>query len=448
VNTAVYYIAASFISLGLVIIVHELGHFLFCKLFGVYVKTFSIGFGPKILRQRLGETEYAISLIPFGGYVKMAGEGMMEEIQDTGIWEERKYPLGTEEGNREAAAKDRHIPPERHFVNKSPYQRLAVFVAGPLFNLLLAFLLYLGIAFFQGVRVQPLAPLGDVVPGSAAATAGFVTGDEIRTLDGVPVESWRDVLVALYTVSEEDAAAEATTTFVFGVERDGLARDLRLIRPPIQDLMGWEMGLRIADTRLGLVQKGGPADVMGLRRGDRIVEIAEEPVMSFEALAEVVRRSGGQKITVVWERDGVRMNGTVVPEVVEVTPDSTQGRLAIERNFVHLRVGLFKAVGLAGENLWYTTSTIVRGIYNLFAGGLGLEAIGGPIRIAQMAGEMLRWSFDYLDGGHVFFLLYELARGKPAPERLQAIATQMGLILLLLFMTFVVVLELWKVTGH
>jgi regulator of sigma E protease len=320
------------------------------------------------------------------------------------------------------------------------------------------------------VRIQPLVPLGEVVPGSAAAAAGFVAGDEIRTLDGEPVKFWRDVLVALYTVSEEDAAAQKATTFTFGVERDGTRRELELVRPPLKDLDGWESGLRLADTRLGLVQKGGPADRVGLQRGDRIVEIAGTPVKSFEKLAEIVRRSGGQEITVVWERDGTRMRGTVVPEVVEVAPDSTQGRLAIERNFVHRSVGIFEAVRLAAQNLWYTTATIVRGIYSLIAGGLGLEAVGGPIRIAQMAGEMLRWSFDYLvafiaffsvnlfllnllpipvlDGGHVVFLLYELVRGRPAPERLQAIATQMGLILLLLFMTFVVVLELWQVTGH
>ncbi|MFO7653289.1 MAG: RIP metalloprotease RseP [Candidatus Krumholzibacteriia bacterium] len=467
-DNAAYYIAAFVISLGLVIIVHELGHFLFCKLFGVYVKTFSIGFGPKILRKRLGETEYALSLIPFGGYVKMAGEGMMEEIQDTGIWDERKYPLGTEEGNREAAAQDRHIPPERHFVNKSPYQRLLVFLAGPLFNLLLAFLLYVGVAWSQGVRVQPLAPVGEVVPGSSAAEAGLLPGDEIVSVDGEPVGSWTDVIVGLLSAEPEPVADVAPVPLT--VRRDGEHVQLRLPRPTGPEVGRWDPGIRLEDTVLGLVQRGGPGARLGLQRGDRILSVAGEEVRSFEGLAGIVREHGGQEITVTWERDGRVMSGLVTPDVVTTPPDTGQGRLAVERNFLRRDVSMGEAIGLGARSLWLTTSAIVRGLYNLVAGGLGLEAIGGPIRIAQMAGEMLRWSFDYLvafiaffsvnlfllnllpipvlDGGHVMFLLYELVRGKPAPERLQAIATQMGLIFLLLFMTFVVVLELWKVTGH
>lgn len=136
-------VIAFLLTLGSVVIIHEMGHFLTCKLFGVYVKTFSIGIGPKLLRKRWGETEYAISAIPFGGYVKMAGEGLMEEIQDTGTWQERKYPLGTLEGNAEAAGQDDHIPPDRHFHGKPAWQRLLVFIAGPLANLLLAYVLYI-----------------------------------------------------------------------------------------------------------------------------------------------------------------------------------------------------------------------------------------------------------------------------------------------------------------
>ena len=115
---------AFLLTLGLVVIVHELGHFLFCKLFGIYVKTFSIGMGPRVFRWQFGETEYVISAIPFGGYVKMAGGGVMEEIQDTGTWEERKYPLGTLEGNREQAEQEDHIPVDRLFNVRPAWQRM------------------------------------------------------------------------------------------------------------------------------------------------------------------------------------------------------------------------------------------------------------------------------------------------------------------------------------
>ena len=181
---------AFLLTLGLVVIVHELGHFLFCKLFGVYVKTFSIGIGPKVLRKRVGETEYVLSAFPFGGYVKMAGEGMMEEIQDTGTWEERKYPLGTLEGNREAAGLDEHIPAERRFNNRPAWQRLLVFVAGPLFNLLLAFVIYTGLIAVEGLRTVPFTVVGEVRADTPAEAAGFMVGDRIEGVDDLLVETF------------------------------------------------------------------------------------------------------------------------------------------------------------------------------------------------------------------------------------------------------------------
>ena len=183
-------IFAFLLTLGLVVIVHELGHFLFCKLFGVYVKTFSIGIGPKFARKRWGETEYVLSLIPFGGYVKMAGEGLMEEIQDTGTWEERKYPLGTIEGNREAEGIDDHIPPERHFYNRPAWQRLLVFIAGPLFNLILAFIIYTGLVVANGLQTIPFTQIGNVQAESPAAEAGLLVGDHIVTVAGEAVEDF------------------------------------------------------------------------------------------------------------------------------------------------------------------------------------------------------------------------------------------------------------------
>jgi regulator of sigma E protease len=309
-----------------------------------------------------------------------------------------------------------------------------------------------------------------VVPASAAAAAGFEAGDRILAVDGEPAETLADIYEALYAPAAAPADSLGERSITFEVRRSDRTLELVMRRPADPIATDWQSGLRLGDTELGLVKKGGPADRLGLRRGDRVVAVAGEPVRSFEGLAEIVRRHGGDAITVTWERDGRRMEGTVVPDVVAVGPDSTIGQLAIERYFDHRKVGPIEAFGIGATSLWRTVEMIVRGLVKLVSGALGMEAIGGPIRIAQTAGEMLRWSFDYLvafiaffsvnlfllnllpipvlDGGHVVFLLYELIRGKPAPERLQAIATQMGLILLLLFMTFVVVLELWTVTGH
>jgi len=468
-NLAITLFAFAF-TLGLVVIVHELGHFLFCKIFGVYVKTFSIGMGPKVLRKRWGETEYVISLIPFGGYVKMAGEGLMEEIQDTGTLDQRKYPLGTEAGNREAAGLDDDIPPDRHLNNKPAWQRFLVFVAGPLFNLVLAYVIYTGIVLNAGLQVIPVTEIGVVRPDTPAAAAGLEPGDRILRVAGEPVDSWDEVLTRLYTEGRDPAGADQYRPVDLTVDRDG--RDLTLSLTPARDPAtgAWDPGMDPHDNVVGLVQRNGPAAELGLESGDRIVALDGQPVRSYRQIAEIINEREEQPVDVVWERDGRRLEGTVEPRAAEILPDSTVGRIYIERHYQRQSVSLGEAIVLGHRATWNTFLATVNVLGQFFGGKLGLEAVGGPIRIGQVAGEMLRWSFGHLmqfiaffsvnlfllnllpipvlDGGHVVFLLYEVLRGKPVAERVQAIATQMGLIILLLFMTFVVVLDVWKVTGH
>jgi regulator of sigma E protease len=455
-------------TLGLVIIVHELGHFLFCKLFGVYVKTFSIGIGPKVIRKQIGETEYVLSAIPFGGYVKMAGEGIMEEIQDTGTWEERKYPLGTEEGNREAAGNDLHIPPERHFNNRPAWQRLLVFVAGPLFNLVLAFLVYAGIVLQGGLVEIPVTRVGSVAPGSPAAEAGLQVGDRILSVDGVRMSLWDDILVSLVTPSLDTPLAPAAVPLE--VLRGGRVLALSLTPGWLAESERWRVGIEPWDTEVGLVQRGSPADQLGLEEGDRILALDGEAVTSFVAIAERINGSAGREVQVLWERDGELHEGVVVPESTEVQPDSTIGRIYFDRRYVHRSVGVGQAVEVGVRATWRTMTATLQVLSRFVGGKLGLEAVGGPIRIGQVAGEMLRWSFSHLmqfiaffsvnlfllnllpipvlDGGHVLFLVLEVVMGRRVHERILAIATQVGLIILLLFMTFVVVVDVLKVTGH
>jgi regulator of sigma E protease len=455
-------------TLGLVIIVHELGHFLFCKLFGIYVKTFSIGIGPKLLRRRIGETEYALSAIPFGGYVKMAGEGVMEEIQDAGTWDQRKYPLGTEEGNREAADADLDIPPERHLNTRPAGQRLAVFVAGPLFNLLLAFLIFAWSAWQTGVVEIPVTRVGGVVPGSPAAAAGIQTGDQVLSVGGKAVAVWDDILEGL--LAPNLANPQAPQPVSLRLLRNGRVRDLSLL-PAYDGGQGrWRLGLEPWDTVVGLVQRGGPAAQIGLRTGDRILALNGQTVTSFAGIAEIINRSAGKQVRVLWEHDGQLKEHTVVPEAAEIQPDSLVGRIFFESRYVHRPLGLGAALGRGAQSTWWTATAVLASLTKFLTGQLSLEAVGGPIRIGQVAGEQLRWSFGrlmyfiaffsvnlfllnllpipVLDGGHVLFLLVEVVRGKPVPERIQAIATQVGLIVLLLFMTFIVVVDVLKVTGH
>ncbi len=462
-------IFAFLLTLGLVVIVHELGHFLFCKLFGIYVKTFSIGIGPKFLRKRWGETEYVLSAIPFGGYVKMAGEGVMEEIQDTGTWEERKYPLGTEEGNAEAAGIDDHIPPHRLLNSRPAWQRLFVFIAGPLFNLVLAFVLYTGLVLSNGLQNIPFTTVGDVRVDSPAEVAGFQVGDKILKVNGRAMENWGEVEEALVPVELRKTGTVPPSAVEVRREDGKVTLELQ---PVFDEGAGyWSLGLEVWNTTVGLVRRNGPAAMLGLRPGDVVQSVMGQTVTSFSNIARIINDHPEQSLEIVWIRDGLRMSGAVVPELKEIEPGVMKGRIFMEPFFAYEKVGFGTAVVLGYQRTIGTIQVTVSVLRDFVFRRLGLDAVGGPLRIGQAAGEMLSWSFSHLmyfvaffsinlfllnlmpipvlDGGHVLFLLLEVARGgKPVPEKLQAIATQVGLIILLLFMTFVVVLDVWKVTGH
>jgi len=467
--TFVSTLVASLITLGLVVIVHELGHFLFCKLFGVYVKTFSIGIGPKVIRQQWGETEYVLSAIPFGGYVKMAGEGMMEEIQDTGTWDQRKYPLGTEEGNAEAADMDEGIPHDRQFHAKPPWQRMLVFIAGPLFNVILAFVLYAGLIMSDGLLTIPFTRVGDVVASGPATEAGMQVGDVIQTVAGREVSDWGEIEDLLLPPELREGRSAPAVPLL--VQRDGEVLDLTL-QPTFVDSTGsWTLGMGPWNTTVGLVQKGGPAARLGLREGDVILSVDGQDVSSFSQIAKLIHARAGKAVEIVWTRDGQTMQGLVTPQLKEITPGQESGRVFMEPFYGHDHVSTGRALALGWQRTVITIQVTVETLGDFVGRKLGLDSVGGPLRIGQAAGEMLRWSFGHLmqfvaffsinlfllnllpvpvlDGGHVLFLLLEVARGgRPVSERVQAIATQMGLIFLLLFMTFVMVLDVWKVTGH
>jgi len=454
-------ILASVFTLGLVVIVHELGHFLFCKLFGVYVKTFSVGMGPKLLVRRWGETEYALSLIPFGGYVKMAGEGMMEEIQDTGTLDQRKYPLGTEAGNRERAGVDADIPADRKFLNKPSWQRFLVFVAGPLFNLVLAYVIYTGLYLHEGVPLNPVTEIGTVTAGSPADRAGLLPGDVFVSVAGQPVDDWYAMLDRLGEAAGLNGAATTIRPVEVEVRRDAaiVRTEVLLAREP--QTGEWQLGCDAHDNLVGRVQRSGPADRLGLQRGDRIVELDGAPVRSHRQVLEIVQASAGRPLAIAWERDGQTLRGSVTPEAFEILPDSTVGRIHYEKLQESRNLGLREALVFGHRQTWHTTSQTAAELARWVKERMGLDSVGGPIRIAQVAGEMARWGFDrllvfiaffsvnlfllnllpipVLDGGHVLFLVLEVLRGKPVDERVQGIATQLGLIILLLFMTVVLV---------
>ncbi|MFT5315637.1 MAG: regulator of sigma E protease, partial [Candidatus Krumholzibacteriia bacterium] len=365
-------IFAFLLTLGLVVVVHELGHFLFCKLFGVYVKTFSIGIGPKFLRKRWGETEYVLSAIPFGGYVKMAGEGIMEEIQDTGTWEERKYPMGTEEGNAEAAGLDDHIPLERHFHSRPAWQRFLVFVAGPLFNLILSFVIYTLLVLSNGLQTIPFTQIGEVTTGSPAETAGLLIGDQIITVDGAEVRNWSGVTFGM--IPEANLEETSTPPVEVIYERDGLRGSATIAPIFDEESQRWNLGLRPWNTTVGLVQRGGPADKMGIEYGDVIQRVSGKAVTSFSGIAEIINESPDTPVLIEWVRDGQAMSGEVTPELTEIAPGEFKGRIFMEPFFGFDKVGLGESLKLGYSRTGDTIKVTVGVLGNFVRRELGLDA--------------------------------------------------------------------------
>jgi regulator of sigma E protease len=478
---------AAALVIGPVIVFHEFGHFIVAKLSGIYVKTFSVGFGPKLLKFRMGETQYALSAIPLGSYVKMAGDSVVEERRaaeaQADASAEREASAGDAEQSRAGEeylyasdlVPDSEIPEHRYFRNKPLVTRLAVVTAGPIANFVLAVLVLSGTMWHNGMPVPPTTTLGAVDAESAEYAAGLRGGDVIQAIGGEPVTNMLELIEALG--SQTDAPFDIVL-LRDGVEEsvaiDALRRDAEgfILFPDLRTRM---------DTRIGLVKKDGPAWKAGIRPGDRIVEIEGAPVYFYDELADRINPAIGEELQIVWEREGERHTAVVVPEAEQVlaggdsmTETRTIGRIQIEAYSIVIPVGFIDSARYGFMRSWgiakQTVQVLSELLTRLVRGEGSRDALGGPIRIGQFAGSALRWGptmllgflaffsvnlfllnllpIPVLDGGHVVFLLIEAVRGQPLSLRTQELLLKVGVSALILLMGFVVFNDLVKVlTG-
>ncbi len=430
-------ILAAVVVLGILIFVHELGHFLVAKRSGVGVLKFSLGFGPKLVGVKRGETEYLLSVLPLGGYVKMIGE---------------------DPADQSAEAAD----PSRSFSQKSVGTRARIILAGPLANLLLPVVIFWGVFAIVG---QPyfLPVVGTPDPGSPAAQAGLLPGDRVEAVNGARIERWTDVETAVHT--------SAGKPLDFTVARDGRTFDVRLVPRAIttQDIFGqdtqmWDLGLQpLMSTRIGQVIPGHVAEQAGLKSGDRIAALNGTPVVEWQQLAKTIHESPGKPVRLTIERGEQRFE-------VEVTPRPTKQQTGAGEE----QIGLI-GIGPAQESHYFRLNpvaalvdgvkettrlsvVIIQGFVKLIQGRIPAKTIGGPILITQIAGEVVQrgtvqlLSFTallsinlailnllpipVLDGGHLLFSLIEWFRGKPISLRKREIAQQVGIVLLVGLMIF------------
>jgi regulator of sigma E protease len=262
------------VVIGILVLVHELGHFLAAKFFGMRVDRFSIGFPPRAFGKKIGDTDYCVSWIPIGGYVKIAG--MIDESFDTAFVNEEPKPW--------------------EFRAKPIWQRMIVICAGVTMNIFLAVLIFWGIIFYQGKSVRPVTEIGYVVPESPSAKAGFQPGDVILRVNNKAVSQWEEIENLLYS-------AALSGNFSVEIKRGGQPKEMRIGRPLTSEILESGLGLFPAGTvpLVTTVESGKPADVAGIKPGDIILAVNGEDI-SYHSLQEVVKRNAGKEITLRWKR--------------------------------------------------------------------------------------------------------------------------------------------------
>jgi regulator of sigma E protease len=435
-------IVAGILLLGILVFIHELGHFCVAKLAGVKVLKFSLGFGPRLISRKWGETEYMISAVPLGGYVQMLGEGG-----------------GSEE---EEALSEKEL--ERSFARKSVSRRLAIVAAGPFMNLALPFLV-LPLAYLIGVNLpsyldQPPC-VGYVLPESPAAAAGLERGDCIEGIGALPVSSW--------TEADKVLLEQAGQPPVLAVRRGH-----EIIRMTPSDGEAAAEGLQALGlfpeqaAVVGSIGAGMPAQRAGMQKGDRIVAIGSEPVDSWYDLRSIIEKGEGKPQVYHLLRDGQEME----LEIASTEADGNgETRLVIgisplvETSFKRfgpveaLRFGSARALELMKLTLVF--------IQKLVLGHVSTRNVGGPITVVQVAGQAAQTDFSsilsmlaflsvqlgilnlfpipILDGGHLLFNLFELVFRRPLSLRVREVAQQLGLVLILMLMALAFYNDLMRI---
>jgi regulator of sigma E protease len=418
------------VTIGVLVLVHEFGHFIAAKMFGMRVDTFSIGFPPRAFGKRIGETDYCVSWIPIGGYVKIAG--MIDESMDTEFLSREPQPW--------------------EFRSKPKWQRAVVLSAGVCMNLLLAILIFWGIIYDRGRFVRPVTEIGYVKANSPAAKAGFRIGDKILAINDSPIHEWTDVESTIYTES-------VVHDLHFRVERADTSLRILVRRSELPDLTVEPFGILEAGLVpvVAAVDSNKPAAAIGLQPGDTILSVNGAPV-SYGSLSETVRAHAGKEITLAWARGAQTMSARVTP--------TSEGRIGIQLGaayngpVVHEHYSFFKALPVGIQEVTITSKLFLANLYQIIVGKASLtKSIGGPIKIAQMANRSAEGGvasflgfvalisvtlallnilpFPALDGGHLLFLAYEAVFRREVPNKIRIVIQQTGFILLLAFMAFV-----------
>jgi regulator of sigma E protease len=421
--------------LGVLVFFHESGHFLTAKWVGVRVKTFSLGFPPKLVGRKWGETEYVIGLLPIGGYVKMAGDNPAESSGD---------------------------PAE--FLSRSKWERLAILFAGPVANLVLAMVI-LTILFMVGLErpagLEDPPVIRYVAQDSPAGKAGLAPGDQIVEIQETPTETWKEVLDHVMVSANETLSVE-------------ILRDGERIETELQVVAREEDGAGVAgffpalQPEVSRLTPDFPAEQAGIQVGDVITNVGGNPIFHFAELIEAIEASAGSEVKI----EVLRGQETLE---FDLTPREDKGRWLIGIEFnpsptvIERYASPVQALGAAtDEILRFTRMTFVI-LGKMVTGRASVKQMSGPIGIAQASGETARqgptvlfWfmavlsvnlailnllPIPLLDGGHMAIIALEGLAGRDFSLQMKERILQVGFVMLLLLMVTVIYVDLSKIEA-
>ena len=449
-STVLGNLLAFVVAISILVAVHEYGHYVVGRWLGMKVLRFSIGFGKPVWTKIAGpdRTEYCISAIPLGGYVRFL--------------DGREGPVPKEDEGR--AFNHRPIP-----------SRIVVLLAGPFFNFLFAIVAYWALFIYGVPTIQPA--VGEVEPGSYAAEAGLAYGDRIIAVGDEATEGWEATLLAMLDhmiadgrvplTLESESGSIHSATIIVGDDRK------RLTEPGlIFDGLGFRPWQPPAE--IGELVPNGAAESAGLRVGDRITAIEDDPVVSYGDLINAVSNRGNAMVTVEFVRDGRSRSVELVIGVQEIDGNQ-RGLLGVRApsnigDYYYLRkYGPIDSMTEAISRTWSSTMFTVRMLGRMVTGDVSIKNISGPINIAQFAGESAQRGPSYflgflaivsislgvlnllpvpiLDGGQIVYQTIEGLKGSPLSERSQIIGQQFGIFALLLLMSFAFYNDLARIFG-
>ncbi len=427
------YILSIIFVLGVLIFVHELGHFLAAKLFGVRVERFSIGFPPRIISKKIGDTEYCISAIPLGGYVKMSG--MIDESLD--------------ENNLTGAPHE--------FMSKPTWQKAIILCAGVFMNFLLAVFLFGMLTWSQGEAVIPTNTIGRVAPGSIADSLGFQAGDKLLKINDNPVNNWNDV--------GRSFLQNLGSPITYTIERNGQIKSIVLntAHLKIQDIRRLGMNA-YHPAEVGQLAPDYPAARAGLQEGDRIIAINDSAIADWYAMSEIVSASPGKPLNFRIQRGDQTLEVQITPQPVTIQnpggTDQKVGRIGITYPIQHIEVAFLPAMAKGFQESVFWAETNIQGFSRLLTGkDSPKETLAGPLAITKLAGDAAQQDFlnlirliailsvvlaiinilpiPALDGGHLVIVLIEGAMRKPLPVKVKMAIQQVGMAFLFLLMIFI-----------